>query len=156
MSVCTGAAVLAQAGLLGGHRVTTHHSALTTLAMQYPDVTVVRGVRFVDDGRIATSAGLSAGIDLAMHVVARYYGKQSARLTAYDMEYQSDSWLDAKNATYRKPPIARAGEAFCPVCWMAIDPKSSLSLSYRGVTYYFCMPAHEQVFTSAPQRFLSA
>lgn len=156
MSVCTGAEVLAAAGLLDGLRITTHHSSLTTLAMQYPGVTVVRGVRFVDDGRIATSAGLSAGIDLAMHVVARYYGKEAARLTAYDMEYQSNSWLDANNATYRKPPVARAGETFCAVCWMAIDRANSPSLSYRGTTYYFCMPAHEQIFVSAPERFLSA
>ncbi len=156
MSVCTGALVLAQVGLLDGRRVTTHHSAFRTLAMQYPKVTVVRGVRFVDDGSIATSAGLSAGIDLALHVVARYYGAKAARLTAYDMEYQSNSWRDANNAAYRKPPVALAGAATCPVCWMTIDPKDSPSLSYRGVRYYFCMPAHQQIFASAPQRFLNA
>lgn len=156
MSVCTGALVLAQAGLLDGRQVTTHHSALTTLAMQYPKVTVVRGVRFVDDGRIATSAGLSAGIDLALHVVARYYGRQTARLTAYDMEYQSRSWLDANNDAYRKPPVAAAGDAICAVCWMEVSKRSALVLSYRRTNYYFCMPAHEQLFESAPQRFVSA
>lgn len=156
MSVCTGAFVLAQAGLLDGRAMTTHHSAFTMIAMNYPNVTVVRGTRFVDDGGIATSAGLSAGIDLALHVVARYYGVEAAKLTAYDMEYQSGSWLDAGNAAYRTPPVARAGDAICPVCWMEIARASSLTLSYRGVKYYFCMPAHEQVFASAPQRFLSA
>mgnify|MGYP001199997219 CR=1 FL=1 len=155
MSVCTGALVLAQAGLLDGRDATTHHSALTTLGMQYPNVTVIRGVRFVDEGRIATSAGLSAGIDLAMHVVARYYGKEAAQLTAYDMEYQSRSWLDANNAAYRKPPLARAGNVICPVCWMELDPKSSLTLTYRGRTYYFCVAGHRQLFASAPQRFVN-
>ncbi|MBV8197904.1 MAG: DJ-1/PfpI family protein [Candidatus Eremiobacteraeota bacterium] len=156
MSVCTGALVLAQCGLLDGHTVTTHHSAFTTLAMGYPNVTVARGARFVDEGQIATSAGLSAGIDLALHVVARYYGKASARSTAYDMEYQGASWLDADNAVYRRPPVARANAAICPVCWMEVDPKTAPMLAYRGTKYYFCQPAHERVFASTPQRFLSA
>jgi transcriptional regulator GlxA family with amidase domain/YHS domain-containing protein len=156
MSVCTGALVLAQAGLLDGRTVTSHHSAFGTLAMNYPSVTVKRGVRFVDDGRIATSAGLSAGIDLALHVVARYYGKAAGVQTAYDMEYQSASWLDGNNQAYKKPPLARTGYATCPVCWMEIDPKNSPTIVYKGVNYYFCMPAHEQAFVTDPQRFLSA
>lgn len=156
MSVCQGARILAQAGLLDGHRATAHHSGLTALAMNYPNVTVVRGVRFVDNGRIATSAGLSAGIDLALHVVARYYGKDAARMTAYDMEYLGTSWRDANNAAYLKPPVARAGDAICPVCWMEVDPKTAVAFSYRGTKYYFCMPEHEQLFASAPQRFVNA
>jgi transcriptional regulator GlxA family with amidase domain/YHS domain-containing protein len=156
MSVCTGALVLAQAGLLDGLTVTSHHSAFGTLALAYPSVTVKRGVRFVDDGRIATSAGLSAGIDLALHVVARYYGKPAALQTAYDMEYQSTSWLDGNNQAYKMPPAARAGYATCPVCWMEIDPKDSPTMAYAGVRYYFCSPAHEQAFATNPARFLSA
>lgn len=156
MSICTGALVLAQAGLLDGKTVTTHHSAFGTLPMTYPNVKVERGIRFVDDGRIATSAGLSAGIDLALHVVARYYGKTAAQLTAYDMEYQSTHWLDAGNAAYDRPPVARDGYAFCEVCWMQVDPKCSPVKSYRGKTYYFCMPGHERIFAASPERFVSA
>jgi len=156
MSVCTGAFVLAQAGLLDGRDVTTHHSAFGTLAMQFPTVRVKRGVRFVDDGSIATSAGLSAGIDLALHVVARYYGEEAARQTAYDMEYVSDNWLDGNNLAYLKPQLAHAGDAICPVCWMEVDPKTATKFTYNGTTYYFCMPEHEYVFAADPQRFLSA
>jgi transcriptional regulator GlxA family with amidase domain/YHS domain-containing protein len=156
MSVCTGALVLAQAGLLDGRTATTHHSAFATLAMNYPSITVKRGVRFVDDGSVATAAGLSAGIDLALHIVARYYGKPAAQQTAYDMEYQSASWLDGANQTYRKPPAARLGYATCAVCWMEIDPKNSPAIVYAGVRYYFCMPQHEQLFAANPQRFLNA
>jgi transcriptional regulator GlxA family with amidase domain len=156
MSVCTGALVLAQTGLLDGHAATTHHSAFTTLAMNYPKITVKRGVRFVDNGSIATSAGLSAGIDLALHVVARYYGKEAARQTAYDMEYTGTNWLDASNAAYLKPQLARAGDVICPVCWMELDPKSAVSLTYHGTTYYFCMQEHKELFASAPERFLNA
>jgi transcriptional regulator GlxA family with amidase domain len=156
MSVCTGAQVLAEAGLLDGLTVTTHHSAFATLPMQYPKVKVARGVRFVDNGRIATSAGLSAGIDLALHVVARYYGRMAAQQTAYDMEYQSRHWLDAENAAYRKRPLPQGGDEICAVCWMAIASNNALELSYRGKKYHFCMPAHERIFASAPQRFINA
>ena len=157
MSVCTGAFVLAQAGLLDGLTVTTHHSGFATIAMHYPNVTLTRGVRFTDNGRIATSAGLSAGIDLALHVVARYYGKQAAQQTAYDMEYLSAHWLDADNALYGKPPrVAHAGDAICPVCWMEVDPKSAPLVTYRGVKYYCCIPEHARLFASYPAHFLSA
>jgi transcriptional regulator GlxA family with amidase domain/YHS domain-containing protein len=156
MSVCTGALVLAQAGLLDGRAATTHHSAFGILAMNYPSVALERGVRFVDGGRVATSAGLSAGIDLALHVVARYYGKDAALQTAYDMEYQSASWLSASNPAYRKPPIARAGYSNCAVCWMEVDPKTSPMLLYKEKKYYFCTTAHERVFASDPPRFVNA
>jgi transcriptional regulator GlxA family with amidase domain/YHS domain-containing protein len=155
MSVCTGAFVLAKAGLLDGHEVTTHHGSLARLAMEYPRVTVRRGARFVDAGRIATSAGLSAGIDLALHVVARYYGEPAARQTAYDMEYQSAAWLNEdSNAAYRKPPVARAGYALCEVCWMEVDPKTSPSSLYHDKRYFFCTPDHKTLFDANPQRFL--
>lgn len=156
MSVCTGAFVLAQAGLLNGHSVTTHHGSFTTLAMGYPDVNVRRGARFVDEGSLATSAGLSAGIDLALHIVSRYYGTETARDTAYYMEYQGQGWTNAgSNIVYAKPPAPKPGMAICPVCWMNVDPKISPSSTYEGKRYYFCMPAHKQRFDSAPAPFLT-
>jgi putative intracellular protease/amidase len=65
MSVCTGAFVLAKTGLLSGKSATTHHYAYTELAMQYPDIHVKRGYRFVEEGKIATAGGLTSGMDLA-------------------------------------------------------------------------------------------
>lgn len=156
MSVCTGAFVLAKAGLLDGHHATTHHGSLMRLAMEYPNVTVQRGKRFVDNGRIATSAGLSAGIDLALHIVARYFGEHAAHQTAYDMEYQSRSWLNENsNVAYMNPPTPRPGFVNCAVCWMEVDPKTSLSSLYHGKRYCFCTPEHKQLFDAAPQRFLN-
>lgn len=87
MSVCTGAFVLAQAGLLDGLRATTHHAFYDIFAASYPNVRLVRGVRFVEDGKIASSGGLTSGIDLALHVVARYYGEAAADATANWMEF---------------------------------------------------------------------
>jgi YHS domain-containing protein len=72
------------------------------------------------------------------------------------MEYQSMHWLDAGNTAYVKPPVAKAGYAFCEVCWMQVDPKSSPMLSYKGKKYYFCMPSHEQAFEASPERFMNA
>jgi transcriptional regulator GlxA family with amidase domain len=94
MSVCTGAFVLAKTGLLSGKAATTHHGAYSDFAMQFPDIQLKRGARFVEDGNLASAGGLSSGIDLALHVVERYYGREQARRAAYRMEYQGQGWLD--------------------------------------------------------------
>jgi transcriptional regulator GlxA family with amidase domain len=93
-SVCTGAFVLAGTGLLSGKPVTTHHGAYQILASKFPDVHVVRGARFVDDGNIASSGGLSSGIDLALHLVERYFGRDVASRITDQMEYQGSGWTD--------------------------------------------------------------
>ncbi len=87
LSVCTGALLLAKAGLLDGLGATTHHGALGLLAEMSPQVMVERQKRFVDSGRVITSAGISAGIDMALHVVARLLGEAEAWETARYMEY---------------------------------------------------------------------
>ena len=92
MSVCTGAFQLARAGLLKGIPATTHHEFFESFAREFPEVELRRGLRFVDSGRIATAGGLTSGIDLALHVVSRYYGVETAEATAKYMEYSSDAW----------------------------------------------------------------
>jgi transcriptional regulator GlxA family with amidase domain len=92
MSVCTGAFALARAGLLKGRPATTHHLFLDRLAREFPDVEVRRGRRFVETGRIATAGGLTSGIDLALRVVERYFGRPAAQATADYMEYQGTGW----------------------------------------------------------------
>lgn len=86
-SVCTGSLLLASAGLLDGRRATTHWLALDTLKNLRPAVTVVRDEHVVEEGNILTSAGISAGIDMALRVVARLHGEAVARATARQMEY---------------------------------------------------------------------
>jgi len=92
MSVCTGAYQLARAGLLDGLKATTHHDFWDDFAKEFPKVRLQRGTRFVDNGRIATSGGLTSGIDLALHIVARYLGDDAAAATATYMEHASDAW----------------------------------------------------------------
>ena len=91
LSVCTGALILARTGLLDGLTVTTHHSALDLLAECAPNAEVVRDQRFVDNGQVVTAAGISAGIDAALHVVSRLCGADHAASTARHMEYESST-----------------------------------------------------------------
>lgn len=93
MSVCTGAFQLAKAGLLKGKTATTHHDFTERLAKQYPDINVKSGLRFVEGEKISTAGGLTSGIDLALRVVERYYGREVAQTTAFYMEYQSKGWM---------------------------------------------------------------
>ena len=91
LSICTGALLLARAGLLDGLDATTHHVAFDELAAAGPTARVLRGKRIVDNGRIVTSAGISAGIDASLHVVAKLLGHDVAAETAAYMEYD---WRD--------------------------------------------------------------
>jgi transcriptional regulator GlxA family with amidase domain len=86
-SVCTGSFLLAKAGLLDGKRATTHWEDLDELESMYPSVSVVRGPRWVDEGRIVTSAGISAGIDMSLHLVERMAGRALAEKTARQMDF---------------------------------------------------------------------
>jgi len=86
-SVCTGAFLLAQAGLLEGLEATTHWEDSADLRAQFPGVRVREGARFVEEGRVATSAGISAGLDLSLRIVARLAGEELARRTARQMDY---------------------------------------------------------------------
>jgi transcriptional regulator GlxA family with amidase domain len=91
-SVCTGALLLSKAGLLKGVEATTHWAAMELLeSINQADrlnLRIVRDVRFTDSGSVITSAGVSAGIDMALHVVERKFGKEIADETATYMEYR--------------------------------------------------------------------
>lgn len=90
VSVCTGSFLLAQAGLLNGRLATTHWERINEMRERFPDVEIVEDERWVDTGEIITAAGVSAGIDVALHVVRRLYGADVARATALGIEY--DYW----------------------------------------------------------------
>lgn len=87
VSVCTGALLLAKAGLLQDRPATTHWASINLLRTSSPKTEVRENVRFVDSGEIVTSAGVSAGIDMALHVVERLHGTPTAEQTARYMEY---------------------------------------------------------------------
>ena len=91
LSVCTGSLLLAKAGLLNGAEATTHHLALELLRQLAPAAIVRPDKRFIDNGRVIVAAGVAAGIDMSLHVVARLLGMEEALATAQYIEYP---WRD--------------------------------------------------------------
>src|SRR5580692_8616276 len=155
MSVCTGAYVLAKTGLLSGKSATTFHTAYKAFAVEFPDIHLKRGARFVEDGNLASSGGLTSGMDLAFRVVERYFGRELTEKLAFQLEYQGKGWMSAdSNEVYAKfqNPMTATNGPICPVCGMAGLP--SISSAYKGKTYYFCMQADKVTFDNAPEQFV--
>jgi transcriptional regulator GlxA family with amidase domain len=100
MSVCTGAFLLARAGLLEGRQATTHWGSIERLRAAAPKTVVLENVRLVDNGRVVTTAGVSAGIDGSLHVVDRLLGRDAASRTARYMEYR---WAPETTTAAEKP-----------------------------------------------------
>src|SRR6266550_1630004 len=157
MSVCTGAFVLAKTGLLSGKSATTFHAAFGNFAMQFPDIHLKRGARFVEDGNLASAGGLSSGIDLALRVVERYFGREIAQKTAYNMEYQGQGWMNPdSNQIYASAPVSTAEHPLCPVCRMDVDPATAPKSVFKDKTYYFCSQDDKETFDAAPDTFVNA
>lgn len=98
VSICTGAFKLAELGMLDGLTATTHHDFWDKFEGQFPKVQLVRGYRFIDHGRIATAGGLTSGIDMALHIVSRYFGDGVATAAATYMEHDSPGWRTGRRA----------------------------------------------------------
>ncbi len=95
MSVCTGAFQLGKAGLLDGKEATTHHEFYDQFQKSFPKTKLVKGTRYVQsDDVVYTAGGLTSGIDLALHIVEKYYGRETALRTAKYMEYESTRWME--------------------------------------------------------------
>ena len=100
MSVCTGAFKLANAGLLDGKKATTHHEFWETFAKKFPKVGLQRGNRFVQSSDVIyTAGGLTSGIDLALHIVEKFYGSEAADRTAAYMEHRRSSAKKEKGSS---------------------------------------------------------
>ncbi len=93
-SVCTGAFLLAENHLLDKHKATTHWGSINWLRTTYPAIQVISDARVVDEGKIITSAGVSAGIDMSLYVLSRLHGIETAEWTARQMEYD---WVNRDN-----------------------------------------------------------
>jgi len=87
-SVCTGAFLLAKAGLLISKAATTHWEDINDFKSMFPDIIIRKNVRWVDEGAVVTSAGISAGIDMSLHLISRIASKYIANLTAKQMEFE--------------------------------------------------------------------
>jgi transcriptional regulator GlxA family with amidase domain len=100
MSVCTGAFLLAQTGLLDGLSATTHHEYFDQFARQFPSIALDRTARYVENpgGKLCCAGGITSGIELALRVVQRYFGNTAPAHTAYYMEYNRSSTRPAQSA----------------------------------------------------------
>lgn len=149
MSVCTGAFILARAEMLNNLSITTHHASIESLKKTVPSAEVLEHTRFVDNGNILTTAGVSAGIDGALHMVARIKGVEVAKATAHYMEY--DKWnpddgktaflnpyLQQKGTIPKETPIPFEGEiadASLRMYDKGLYPQAA-SLLENGITWY--------------------
>ena len=107
-SVCTGAFIVAKTGLADGHQMTTHAGQIDALAQQFPKIRVVKGARVVNGGdNLMSSAGMSAGIDLALAIIARYEGRETAQCAAKRLEW-TGNWAEASI----RPAAAPAPSSF--------------------------------------------
>ena len=86
-SVCTGAFLLAKAKVLKEHKVTTHWEDIAHLGSEFPQLDIIENVRWVDEGNIITSGGISAGIDMSLHLVSRLHSNDLAEKTARQMDF---------------------------------------------------------------------
>jgi putative intracellular protease/amidase len=107
LSVCNGAFILAAAGLLDGLRATTFYDLIEALRSRAPRTTVVSDRRFVDNGKVITTAGLSSGIDGALHVVSKVSGPGQAQMAALNMEYDWKADDRYARASFADAPIRR-------------------------------------------------
>jgi AraC family transcriptional activator FtrA len=119
VSVCTGAFALAAAGLLDGRKATTHWQNAAELAARHPNIDVDPDVLYVDDGAVATSAGVAAGIDLCLHVVRRDHGEQAAARIARRMVVAPHR--DGGQAQFLQRPLPAAGDGLASTCAWALD-----------------------------------
>ena len=167
MSVCTGAAILSKAGLLDGKTATTHSGAIDTLQKLTPRARFISDVRFVEDGKILTTAGVSAGIDGALHIIEKMKGLKEALFVTSIMEY--DKWKPADGkvigvtqgmdmskmehghtadaaANHSMPKTINTEEKDV-VCGMTVPKGGSRYFSaYKGKDYHFCSASCKNLF----------
>ncbi|MFD2570058.1 DJ-1/PfpI family protein [Spirosoma soli] len=179
MSVCTGAYVLAKAGLFTGKTVTTHWASTQMLQQMNADARVMEHTRFVEDGKLVTTAGVSAGIDGALRVVSRLKGPAAARSIAETIEY--DKWdpnsglivgqqpptkgiRSGKKQAVAKPvsPIKPAGpgtalatDGVDPVCGMTVQKGTAVTMMFGATRYGFCSEICRTRFKREPAKYVS-
>ncbi|MFT7841763.1 helix-turn-helix domain-containing protein [Saccharothrix sp. BKS2] len=129
ISICTGAFVLADAGLLSGRRATTHWAAAAELARRHPDVEVDAAALYLGDGRTFTSAGVAAGLDLCLHLVRRDHGAAVAASTARAVVMAPTRDGDQAQFIPPPPPTTGDGSLAATLAWMHEHAAEPLTLA---------------------------
>lgn len=156
MSVCTGAFILSRAGLTHRKHITSHWSAVDSLQRFDPQAKVLKDHRFVEDGKLLTTAGVSAGIDGALRVVEELRGPEQALMVARMMQYeqwQPGQGMVMGRSGIRPPAPVAATAAQDPVCQMLVTDQHAPILAYKGVTYHFCSASCRENFRRHPDEY---
>jgi AraC family transcriptional regulator, transcriptional activator FtrA len=133
LSICAGAKNLADTGLLAGHKATTHHYTFPVIAKAHPDVQLVRGVRYVEEGNTITSAGVTTGVDATLFALKRVLGDSAALEVARQIVYPYARFLN--DPTY-EPPVAALNGSMVPPLSSLFVAAYNLSNSQLGVALY--------------------
>ncbi len=165
MSVCTGAFIVARAGLLNGKNSTTHWILQSDLQRQFPKTKTFSGVRFVRDGNVISTAGVSSGIDGALQLVEQTRGKATADMVARGIQYRRGTPSFPKQ-TYERVRVLKAspppkrGQKFAldydPVCYMKLGSNVTNTFEYKGKFYKFCSPGCRDTFAAHPEQFIKS
>lgn len=164
MSVCTGAFILGRAGLLDGKNSTTHWMVQGELQRQFPRTKAFAGARFIKDGNILSTAGVTSGIDGALQLVEQTRGKEVADNVARAIQYRrgTPTFPEQSNGRVQLRTFAPAKATtklaldFDPVCHMKVAAYTKTTFTYKGQTYGFCSPGCRDAFASQPQQFLKS
>jgi transcriptional regulator GlxA family with amidase domain/YHS domain-containing protein len=157
ISVCNGAFTLAAAGLLDGRTATCHHGSYNALRAMHPQVTVERGVRWIDHGDVATAAGLTSGTDLALRIVHRLLGPDTAEHTATELEHLGNGWRDPSiNAVFTESPAPPPGLVRDLICGMTITPAEAITATWDGHDYHFCCAWCRDAFLASPAQYVES
>ncbi len=159
MSICTGAFIVGAAGLFDGRDATTHWMTLPQFATQFPLARTYDGVRYIGDGNVYSSGGITSGIDGALHLVEQFSGQEAADSVARVLQYRRDTPLfpDAPKTRVQGAPAntkALAMNNTDPVCGMKVAPNTPNTYDYKGETYGFCSADCRDKFAADPAKFL--
>ena len=160
MSICTGAFIVGEAGLFDGRDATTHWMTLPQFATQFPLARAYDGVRYIGDGNIYSSGGITSGIDGALHLVEQFSGKEAADRVAKVLQYRRDTPLfpDTEKKRVQGAPAQARALALNntdPVCNMKVAANTPNTYDlYQGETYGFCSPDCRDKFAANPAKYL--
>ena len=159
MSVCTGAFVLGEAGLLDGKNSTSHWLSVENLQREFPKTRVFEGAKYIEDGNIVTCGGITSGIDGALFLVEKYSGKLAAQRVAQVLQYRPNTAIYPAKARQRvvlktaKTPVKLA-MPIDPICHMRVTSTTAHMATYQGKTYGFCSEMCKEEFQKHPAQYV--
>lgn len=162
MSVCTGAFLLGKTGALDGKRATTHWFTTEMFQRQFPKIKAMEGVRYIQDGKFITTAGVSSGLDGTLFLVEKTAGKQVAETTARAIQYRRNTApfpavpMRAVKIAPRRASAAggKTESDFDLVCGMNVGETPRFTAKYQGKTYGFCSAHCRDQFVAHPANFV--